>query len=168
MNYHKEYYEKNKDQIALRKKERYQSDPFYRENILRRARLRKNIKKAERKAVRVEKLIQSAKDWDPLLPKVIKIKVLDVEREVPMYSIGQFAAILSRKTQTIRLWERQGKLPPAPFRSASDNRLYPEFLVKLYVAAFTVVVEKYGKLKLFEFTKLAFRIHSLYPTGLEI
>ncbi len=42
-----------------------------------------------------------------------------------MYSIGKFAKLIGRSIETLRLWDKQGKLIPA-YRGKSGHRMYSE------------------------------------------
>ncbi len=42
-----------------------------------------------------------------------------------MYSIGKFAKLIGRSIETLRAWDKQGKLIPA-YRGKSGHRMYSE------------------------------------------
>ena len=58
-------------------------------------------------------------------------------KRIRCVTVGGLAAALGRSPRTIRLWERTGLLPKAPFLLRPDNpraqrRLYPEQLVEVF------------------------------------
>ena len=57
-----------------------------------------------------------------------------------MYTAGQLAKALGRKTQVVRVWEKKGHFPQAMYRSASNDRLYTEL-------QFLKIIEIYKKLE---------------------
>ena len=61
-------------------------------------------------------------------------------KEVELFTIGELADRLDRQRQTIRKWERDGRIPKATFRSKSGQRLYTQAQIDAVVR----VVDKYG------------------------
>jgi DNA-binding transcriptional regulator YiaG len=160
--YFQQYYLDHKEKIAAKKKERYQKDPEYRAAIQDRNRKVRALKKKRR-----EDRKKKASKKDPRRPKKFSVHIGGLERELSMYSSTQFARMVGRSVQTIRLWEREGILPKAVYRCNNNNRLYTEFQVKMLVAAMFDVVNEYGRLVLKPFSKYARAIWDNYPYGIE-
>ena len=77
-------------------------------------------------------------DEDPLI-KFIR------GREVEVFTIGAFAKALEKKVVTLRLWEKKGYIPGAPYRlrsktlngkKVSGNRVYTRELIEIAVQEF--------------------------------
>jgi len=58
---------------------------------------------------------QSSDDWDA----EPQLKKLPNGKEIELFSAGAFAQALNRPLVTIRLWERRGYIPRAPYRLKS-------------------------------------------------
>ena len=50
-------------------------------------------------------------------------------KRIAFYSIGEFASMIDRDSQTIRKWEYGGVLPPTVFKRRTGVRIYPEPVV---------------------------------------
>lgn len=61
-------------------------------------------------------------------------------KKVELFTIGALASELGRENQTIRLWEKQGKIPEATYRTETGQRLYS----KGQIEAITQTVKKYN------------------------
>lgn len=58
------------------------------------------------------------------------MEVMEVKgKKVTFYTIGEFANMIERDSQTIRKWEYKGVLPPTVFKRRTGVRIYPEALV---------------------------------------
>jgi len=126
------YYAINKEKINARKKERYATDPEYRNKI---------IKASKERSKRIER--RSRKKRTNF--KIFKIDVGGKEVAVKMYSIVQLAKTMDRKPATIRMWERTGILPPAIYRTCdglNGIRLYTEFQIKSIIRIFRETFEE--------------------------
>lgn len=75
-----------------------------------------------------------ARVWDQS-PVVYPVNGIDTE----FFTIGALALALNRQVQTVRLWERQGKMPKATYRTAGkkQNRLYTRAQIEGIVAIAT-------------------------------
>ena len=128
--YNREYYQKNRDRIASRKKDRYEKDPNYRAAILTRRNKQRDQEKEERNSPdRVPKAVKP--------PRLMKVTVNGVDRTVSMYTLGQLSYKLNLQPQTIRKWEIQGIIPPPTYRSRGRHRLYTEFEVDIILKVYT-------------------------------
>ena len=68
--------------------------------------------------------------------KVYTIKGVELE----MFTNGYLAERLDRQAQTLRKWEKQGIIPQATYRNASNRRLYTTNQIEAIVQCVT----KYG------------------------
>jgi DNA-binding transcriptional MerR regulator len=116
------WYADNGDRLNKKRRQRYDNDAEYRQRVLTtnqnyRAKQKKEQKKEraqQRKAVRIR---PTESTW-----KTIEIDVDGVK--TPMYTIGALARAIGRGISTVRVWEREGILPPTPHRSPKGDRLY--------------------------------------------
>jgi DNA-binding transcriptional MerR regulator len=129
---YKAWYEQYGDKLNTARKAKYNLDPEYRKRVLemnQRSRDKKREEsaselKAEEKAKKTEKAGSSWKEM-----------VVQVQDDAGVWSaqtvvtIGGLASVLGKSIKSIRLWEKSGLIPPAPFRSLKGDRLYPPSLV---------------------------------------
>lgn len=165
--YSKAYYRKNREEIAEKKKKRYESDPEYKEEILERARERRH-----RIALEREERRKKEPKKDPMTPHVFALNVGGIDRKLNMYTAGQLALLVGRKTQTIRLWERNGILPEALYRSMAGDRLYTEFQIRNISRIYDQVVSEFGnkartRIGQTNFSKLVSEFWGKYPIGVQ-
>jgi hypothetical protein len=165
--YNKEYYDKNKETIQAKRKNRYDTDNAYREKIQKAARERKREKLAERRALGIKR-----KPRGPQQPSLYAIDVAGTEVEVLMFTAGQLGLKLGRKAQTIRLWEKRGILPEPLYRKPCGDRLYTEFQIEQLTIAFRKAKKKYGRLvntriTSTNFPQLANGLWEDYPLGID-
>lgn len=164
--YFAKYYADNKDKILSRRRERYKEDPEYREKIKARAREAKRKLLAKRREER-------AKNKDKITPIWFQIQYGGKEIPVKMYTTGQVAKKLGRTTQTIRIWEKNGLIPEATYRTAAHDRLYTELQLNLLIEAYRKAVKRFGARKVqtrigsTNFSELAHQIWEDYPLGIE-
>jgi hypothetical protein len=100
--YYEEWYEKNKDELAARRKERYESDPEYRQRVL-------GASAAYRERQRSISRVRVPRHQKPRLFRL-------GDQMVPLFSIGAFAGYVNRAIQSINHWEKNGLLPRTPYR----------------------------------------------------
>jgi len=124
------YYRENKEQILAKKRERYLSDPSYREAIKERARARwrDELRKGGR-----EKGLKKDKRY--LRPKAVQIDGEDVV----VHSIGEFADRIGYTIATLKNWETLGVLPMATAVDANGRRWYSE----KFMAWFDSIIERF-------------------------
>ena len=75
--------------------------------------------KKKRKEKKVE-YVPKESSWD----SKTYIKTLPSGQDVEFFTIGALASALNRPVVTIRLWTRQGHLPPPPFRLPDTQDKY--------------------------------------------
>lgn len=100
--YYEKWYEKNREDVAERRKDRYENDPEYREKVLERS---AQYRERQREVTQVR------------VPRHQKPRMFDMDGgEVALYSIGAFASYINRSVQSINHWESNGLLPRTPYR----------------------------------------------------
>lgn len=167
--FQKSYYQKKRDAILSRRKERYLSDPAYRAAALQRAAEQKLRRKGERaKAAPTREVVVKG----VLKSKLHSVNVGGATLEITMMSGGHLARKLGRTIQTIRMWEKKGILPAAMYRDPVTNaRLYTEDQVQALVTAMKEATRKDGSMLVRErimrtiFPRLAKDIWERWPVG---
>lgn len=124
-----EYYASNKDRILQKKKNRYETDPEYREHVKQRARL---SKKRIRQAINAERA--TAGPNRVRVPRHRKPIMIPGNTE-PMFSAGYLARAICKSVPTLNSWEAKGLLPKTPYRSSRGDRLYTVGMIELVKAA---------------------------------
>jgi hypothetical protein len=123
----KKWYEENKVPFNEKRRNRYNTDPEYRQYVLEmnkknREKRQKERFKEDRERKKAVKIVASP-SW----------KEFESDEGKPMLTIGALAKALGRSTQSIRLWEKHGVIPVTPHRNARGDRLYtPEQVLDLY------------------------------------
>lgn len=112
----KEWYEKNADGWNEKRRSRYNDDAKYRETVLERNRKHRSEKKqaqqVELKEVRQAQTQRVKSRW----------KTFDDDADGQRrFSIGALAERLGVSVQAIRLWERQGVIPPPAKRTVAQR-----------------------------------------------
>lgn len=107
--YYDEYYDDNAEEIAKKRKERYESDPVYRQKVLDRSRKHREEQRAVRPQARI-----------PRYAKSKKRKIGD-GTEIDLFTVGLFAFGIGRSVQCVNHWEGQGILPTTPYRQATKG-----------------------------------------------
>jgi len=116
------WYADNGSRLNEKRRERYFEDPEYRQRVLdvnqqyreKKKKIQKKERIQQRKAVRIR---PTESTW-----KTVEIDVAGVK--TPMYTIGALARAIGRGISTVRVWEREGILPPTVHRSPKGDRLY--------------------------------------------
>jgi len=119
----KEWYEDNSTEWNKQRRGRYDSDPKYRALVLERNR---KSRAATRKARLSEQKVESSAKRTRVSARWKQVEVEIDGRKVTLFSIGRIARRLGVSVQAIRLWERNGTIPPpsnAEGREGKD-RLY--------------------------------------------
>ncbi len=124
--YFRGWYAKNGDTLNKSRRDRYTTDPEYREAVLKRNREARQKKREasnkeraqERKATRMR---VGSRGW--------KTTEVAVEQDgktatATLFTIGALARSLGRSVQAVRLWEREGLLPETELRNKKGDRLY--------------------------------------------
>jgi len=100
--YYEKWYQDNKEKVAERRRERYESDPDYQQKVLERS---AKYRERQREVSQVR------------VPRHQKPRMFDLNgTAIPLYSIGAFAAYINRSVQSINHWEANGLLPRTPYR----------------------------------------------------
>jgi len=100
--YYDKWYDENKDKVAERRKERYETDPEYQQKVLQRS---SDYRQRQREVNQVR------------VPRHQRPRMFKVNgSEVALYSIGAFASYINRSVQSINHWETNGLLPRTPYR----------------------------------------------------
>ena len=119
--YFREWYEQNGDELNKRRRNRYQTDPEYRERVLAQNRDARRKKRQEaleeRKKKYGAKKLRLTNNW-----KTVNVETPD--GIVKMFSISAAAKLVGCSVQALRLWERKGIIPPATARYSKGDRLY--------------------------------------------
>ena len=127
---YKQWYERNKDKLAERRKSRYHKDKKYRAKVLQQNKDYRRKKAKERKE-RPKPKVRIPKDRKPV---EIEVQVNGHSERVQMYHIGAFARAIGRSVPTIHQWERLGLLPRTPYLLKSkkkQERLYTEGMIEV-------------------------------------
>ena len=122
VSYFKEWYDLNGEALNNARRDRYNTDPEYRERVLAQNRA---ARKKKRDAARVERLekrnakkVVQSKSW-----KTVNVELED-GRTVKMFTIGAVAAALDCSPGAIRMWESKGIIEETPNRYTKGDRLY--------------------------------------------
>ena len=100
--YYKQWYAENKEDVADRRKTKYEDDLEYRDAVLQRS---SDYRERQREVSQVR------------VPRHQKPRMFELNgAEVALYSIGAFAAYINRSVQSINHWETNGLLPRTPYR----------------------------------------------------
>lgn len=116
--YFKTYYSEKKDEILKGRQDRYKSDPEYRDRVLKSSR-------DYRTRQRNEPRIKMPRHQRPLVLQNAEGK------DVHLFSVGFFGVLLQRSVQALNHWERNGLMPPTPYR---DTRGFRYFTRSMMVA----------------------------------
>lgn len=123
--YFQEWYDLNGKALNETRRDRYSTDPEYRERVLaqnRAARKKKrDAAKLERLARREATKVATSKSW-----KTVNVEVKDggTTKIVKMFTIGAVAAALDCSPGALRLWEAKGIIEETPNRYTKGDRLY--------------------------------------------
>jgi|WetSurMetagenome_2_1015567.scaffolds.fasta_scaffold08587_6 DNA-binding transcriptional MerR regulator len=126
------------DDTNSKRRQKYSEDPEYRERVRSgNSRYREQV----RSRARVEKLhairvARSSAAW-----KTVEIEIDGVLTRV--FTVGALAKAVGKSVSTIRMWERNGSLPPTPYKTAQGERLYTLEMVESVRNA----LRRSGKLK---------------------
>jgi len=121
--YQRDYYEKNKEEILRKRREKYQGDAEYRAKVMERAR------KYRKKQCPLTEIRGRKKG--PLPPVRVNAKS---GKLVQAYSTGYVADKLGITMQTLRKWVRKGKIPETPYW-ISTGRVWTQRMVNAMIKA---------------------------------
>lgn len=126
---YQEWYEKNKEDIARKRQERYENDPEYREKAIARSRFHywnKQRKNSVPQPVDMDDIVLESTRAIPVQIENPMDARYGTAIEVPVFNAGELGKLLERSAQTIRLWERRGVIPKAFWRDGRGYRLYTQ------------------------------------------
>lgn len=168
----KRWYEKNKEQLAEKRKKRYRSDPGYRAG--RKTASKKYYWLQKRRAVplRVKDI-----DLSTIPPDEIADVIISNEDDircgmvaaVPMYYPGTLAKLIDRSVQTVRLWSLRGYIPDSTYRNRANYRLFTRDQLEVYVRnskLLKIVAKDFSKHPFF--TRIKWGLDELEPDGIRI
>lgn len=112
------WYEKNKEALSKRRKERYHGDKQYRKKVLEQNKDYR-AKKSKEKPASSKVKIRTPKHRKPV---AMKVEIYGKMQEINMVHVGAFARAIGRSVPTIHQWERVGLLPKTPFLLEGKNK----------------------------------------------
>lgn len=122
--YNKKYYMDNKERLSAKRKERYASDPEYRDAQLKRADER-------RKKLAESKPVVEGKVGRPRKPVLVET----INGTKNAFTIGHFAQIIDRPQITLRSWISRGLIPKTPFKNGSEESLWTHDMINVVLTA---------------------------------
>lgn len=129
--YQRDYYARNRERIAARKKKRYEEDPEYRRKIRESGSVYSEKQKARRDKLCADGDIDSKssvgkKKYVRLPKRKIYVTVNGAKRIAR--STSDLADSISRTVATVYSWVRNGTLPRTPFME-SNRALYTDAMI---------------------------------------
>lgn len=127
------WYQKNKHELAERRRKKYAEDEDYRNEALKRSRRYYWMNKR-----RASSMMRKRIDVEAVLNELGRVEwvedvVTDEEDvrcgmpvKIPVYGVGLIPKYFERTSQTIRLWFLRGYLPEPTYRNAHGNRIFTE------------------------------------------
>jgi hypothetical protein len=112
------WYEKNREALSKRRKDRYHKDRDYRDKVLEQNKDYR-AKKSQEKPAPPKVKVRTPKHRKPV---TMKVKISGKLQEVNMVHVGAFARAIGRSVPTIHQWERVGLLPRTPFMLEGKNK----------------------------------------------
>jgi len=116
--YNKRYYDTQKDDLRVKRAERYHSDEKYRKKVLKRA---KEYYRENRDEIRARSRRSPMVVWPD-------------GKEEEAYQISAFCMAVGKAPLTVRLWIREGKIPDTPLRR-NRIRYYTQAMISLAAAS---------------------------------
>lgn len=114
--YNREYYNKRKELISQRRKQKYWSDSDYRASV-------RNLSRNRYRT--------TAKSTDPKIGYTVKRS-----DGIDLYTIKYAAQVTGKKEETIRSWEKTGIIPASTYTDSRGWRLYTAAQIELLANAF--------------------------------
>jgi DNA-binding transcriptional MerR regulator len=123
----KNWYAEHGGRLNKDRRKRYRDDPDYRKRVLamnRTSRERRRKEQAEQR--------RAEREASKLKPRPLPFKTVEAtvttedgeEVQAKLFTIGALARTVGCSVQAIRLWEKQGVLPPTELRNSKGDRLY--------------------------------------------
>lgn len=134
---YKSWYEKNKEEVAKRRKKRYDEDEEYRKKRQSEASRYYWLRQRRAKSVGLNAVTYEELDLKPDSYMSLTVEEPDDIRcgmtfEVPVFYAKQVADVVRRTTQTLRLWFMNGYLLDTMHRDARGYRLFTEDQMRLF------------------------------------
>ena len=123
--YYRQYYEDHRDDLSDKRRDRYQTDPEYREKAKAAARLYRQKKKAERDQLRAEGKLPPARPKGPRKPVEVAVN----GSRALAHTITVAAERIGRSVDTLNHWSKVGLLPITPIRSPRGDRLFTDGMI---------------------------------------
>jgi DNA-binding transcriptional MerR regulator len=113
------WYEDNAESLNKTRRERYKTDPEYRDRVL-------ALNKAAREKRRAAKEVEKKRETEAVRVRsgTRPWRQVDGPDAVKMFTIGALARAVGKSVKMIRLWEKNGTIPETPHRSEKGDRLY--------------------------------------------
>lgn len=128
---YKEWYKEHSSELAEKRRQRYKSDPDYKQKVLDQNRAYREKKSQE--AARIPKpRVRIPRHRKPV---ALSVPINGVETLKQLVHVGYFARAIGRSVPTIHQWERSGILPRTPFMLTGRNKQE-----RLYTAEMIAVV----------------------------
>ena len=130
--YQREYYLQRKEKLSRRRKDRYRSDPEYREKAKAAARQYREERRRQVAHLReIGELPPPIRQRGPRKPVDVEVR----GEMVKAYTISTLASRINRSSSAINFWTRAGLLPKTPLRSARGERLYTDGMIEVVKTA---------------------------------
>jgi DNA-binding transcriptional MerR regulator len=117
--YFQEYYEKNREVLSKKRRDRYRDDPEYRDQVKKRA-MERYLKQREERLKDLEENPQEPKVRGNNFPRVMEID----GKDVLVHGVSEFASRVGRNVQTITAWEAKGIIPAPTVKDDLGRRWY--------------------------------------------
>ena len=131
------WYEKNKEELARKRKLRYREDLDYKDKRIQASKRHYWLNK--RRAVSMKKVDV---DLSKLVPDEIADVIISNENDIrcglsvpiPMFYHGSMSKHIRRTVQTLRLWALNGYMPESTYRNHINYRLYTLDQLLVYIS----------------------------------
>jgi hypothetical protein len=140
--YFRDYYSKNKEELAKKRKEKYSNDPEYREKIRIRSVALRDKKKAEYDRLLALGLVEK-KTYKKRGPRTYTVVVNGVSQ--PAFSIAEMAKKLNRSKFVVMDWIKRGVIPKSPIRTKKGFGLYTDNMIEAISKAIVDKVTIFNK-----------------------
>lgn len=140
--YFKDYYDRKKDELAKKRKDKYDNDPEYREKIRISSIALRTRKKAELSRLRELGLLPK-KVHKKRSPRTYFMEINGIMTQV--YSIEEVSKKTNRSKVVLRDWIKRGIIPRSPLTTKKGYSLYTESMIDVInevVASRTTVFSK--------------------------
>lgn len=125
--YFKGYYERKKEELAQKRKEKYANDPEYKEKIRSYSIARRDRKKAEFERL-VELGLAHRKEYKKRGPRTYTVDVKGEQH--PAYSISEVAKKINRSKFVLISWVTKGIVPESPIKTKKGFSLYTDCMIE--------------------------------------